>query len=416
MSFLAYAAIWLFVFAVPWERLTVIPGLSIATRVMGVVALGLTLLTIVISGRIRRWRPFHVIALIFVIWAGFGLWVLGVPKMPQKYYTFAQLFIVLILIWELASTPARQRGILVAYVLGASVPAVATILLYMQAGDSLRRFSAAGDANSLAMTLVLALPVAWYLSLTTRHPPFRWVYRAYLPLCMLATALTGSRGGMLTLMVALLIIPVTVGLSPGRLAIAIGLLAVSGMVAVTYVPQEVAERLGTTTEEVEQGRFGGRLKLWRAGFNAFTRRPLVGYGVAGFKPAVTPELGPMALVAHNSFLSVLVEEGLIGLLLFLMMLTAVFLSILRLPLLERRFSLVLLAALFVAMNPLTWEDQKVTWMIMAMLMGMSTLRVTAASTGRQLGQQRVRPMRREPVAGQATGRLPPSRPDLGRRP
>src|SRR5688572_14276774 len=179
MSLLAYGAIWLFVFAVPWERLAVIPGISIGTRVMGVLALGLMLLTIVISGRIRRWRPFHVIALMFVVWAGFGLWVLGVPQMPQKYYTFLQLFVVLILIWELASTPARQRGILVAYVLGACVPAVATILLALQAGDSLRRFSAAGDANSLAMTLVLALPVAWYLSLSTRRPLFRWVYRAY---------------------------------------------------------------------------------------------------------------------------------------------------------------------------------------------------------------------------------------------
>ena len=54
MTSVAYAALWIFVFAVPWERLVMLPGLSIVTRVTGAVALGLTLLAIVISGRVRR--------------------------------------------------------------------------------------------------------------------------------------------------------------------------------------------------------------------------------------------------------------------------------------------------------------------------------------------------------------------------
>ena len=38
------------------------------------------------------------------------------------------------------------------------------------------------------------------------------------------------------------------------------------------------------------------------------------------------ELGSEALVAHNSFLSVLVEEGLVGLMLYLAMMLSVFLT------------------------------------------------------------------------------------------
>ncbi len=409
MTTLAYGALWFFVFAVPWERLVALPGLSIVTRVAGAVALGLTMLSIVVQGRVRRWRLFHMAAFLFVVWTGFGVWYFGMQVVPQKLYTFAQLFIVLCLVWELASTPKSQAGILAAYVLGSCVPAIATIVLYVQEGGSGRRFSAGGaDANNLAMTLALGLPIAWYLGTTARNPVMRWIFRAYIPLCILATALSGSRGGLLTLMVALLVIPLTITLSAGRLTAAIALLALSGAITVAYVPEAVVERLGTTGSEVEDASFGGRFKLWVAGVHAFTRKPLMGYGVSGFIPAVKPELGPMALVAHNSFLSILVEEGLIGLMFFLIMLLSIFQSILRLPHLERRFALVLFATLGIAMMPLTWEDSKAAWLIMAMLVGMSTLRVTASRAAQPVQRQMTRrPLPRQPVEG-----LRPSARDL----
>jgi hypothetical protein len=34
------------------------------------------------------------------------------PAIPQKYYTFVQLFAVLWMMWELGSTASRQRGLL----------------------------------------------------------------------------------------------------------------------------------------------------------------------------------------------------------------------------------------------------------------------------------------------------------------
>jgi O-antigen ligase len=377
MTSVAYAALWIFIFAVPWERLVVLPGLSIVTRVTGALALGLALLAIVISGRARRWRVFHVAALLFVVWTGIGVWMRQGGHISLKFYTFVQLFLVVWMIWELASTPGRQRGLLAAYVFGAAVPAVATILLFLSHGSELRRFSAGGaDANSLAMTLALALPIAWYLSLTQRRVLSRWLFRGYLPLGLIATALSASRGGMLAWLVAMLIIPLTTGLSPKKLAAAIGLLALSAILVVAYIPDQVVERLGTTGSQLENLDLNGRFKIWVAGAHAFAQRPFMGYGVGGFKEAITPELGSLALVAHNSFLSILVEEGLVGLLLFMTMLLSVYTSVLHLPRLERRFGLVLLATLGITMLPLTWEDKKPVWFVMAAVIGMSTLRIS----------------------------------------
>jgi O-antigen ligase len=172
--------------------------------------------------------------------------------------------------------------------------------------------------------------------------------------------------------VALLIVPLTMlRLSPGRRRAAIGVMAVAGVLAVVFVPQHVVQRLATTSTEVQVGGISGRARIWKAGLRAFIQKPVIGYGPGGFRGAVRPYLGLGTQVAHNSYISVLVEEGLVGFLLYGAMLGSVWVAVLRLPLLERRFALILLSTLAVAMLPLTWEDRRVVWFIMAALIGLS---------------------------------------------
>jgi O-antigen ligase len=224
----------------------------------------------------------------------------------------------------------------------------------------------------MAMILALALPMAWYLGMNYRQPLLRWVCRAYLPLGLLALGLTGSRGGLVTAVVGLLIVPLSMTtLSPARLATAIAVLGLSGALAVAYVPNTMVQRLATTRESVEDLSLGGRFRIWRAGVRAFAQRPLTGYGAGAFKRAASPWMAGEERVAHNSYLSVLVEQGLVGFLLYSAMFAAVFLALLDLPPPERRFALVLLATLATAMLPLTWEDSKPVWFILAALLGLA---------------------------------------------
>jgi O-antigen ligase len=378
MIALAYAFLWVFVFSMPWERLLLLPGVAIIPRVTGALALGLALLAVVMSGRFRRWHVFHVAALLFWVWAGSTLFFFhSGDRLPAKFWTFGQLLLVVWMIWELAPSERRQRGLLTAYVFGAYVAAFDTILLYRRKAEALRRFAAGGaDPNDLAMVLALALPMAWYLGMTYRQPLMRWVCRAYLPVAVVAIGLSGSRGGMAATTVALLFVPLSMTkLSPGRLATAMVMLGVAGALAVAYVPETLVERLATIGTELEGGRIGGRGKLWKAGLEALAYAPVAGYGTGHFKSAITPILGGMSQVAHNSFISVLVEEGIVGFLLYMTMLVAVLRSVLKLSTLERRFCLVLLATLVVAMLPLTWEDRRAVWVILAILLGFSQARI-----------------------------------------
>jgi O-antigen ligase len=380
MSSIAYAALWVFIFSVPWEKMLALPGVSIIARATGATALGLTVLSVVMSGRLRRWHLFHVAAVLFWAWAGLELFLFHFgERLPYKFWTYGQLILVLWMIWELAPTEARIRGLLTAFVLGAYLAAFETFKVYRRDVGALRRFSAGGlDGNDLAMVLALALPMAWYLGMTYRQPLLRWACRLYLPIGVLTVGLTGSRGGMLATTVALLVVPLSMTrLSPGRLMTAAVMLTAAGVLAVAYVPQTLIERLATTQSEVQGGRFGGRGKLWEAGLEVLPANPVFGVGTGGYKAAITPKLGPAAQVAHNSYLSVLIEHGIVGFVLYMMMFVAAFRSILKLPVLERRFALVLLATLVIAMLPLTWEDRRPAWFVLAALVGFSHAQIAA---------------------------------------
>lgn len=384
----AYVALWLFVFSLPWEGVIVTSGVALGTRVTGIAALGVTALAVAITGRLRRWHPFHVAALLFVVCAGVGL-LFYRGQIPKKFYTFVQLFLVLWIMWEVAPSRRAVHKLLLAYVLGAYVAAVDTIIVFHSQGSALRRFVAGDfDPNDLAMTLALAVPMAWYLGLVFQRPLARLVCRAYLPVGLLALGLTGSRGGMITAVVALMIVPLSMTkLTPGRLVAAMFTLVLTGALAVTFVPAKVVDRLASTQREVESVDFGGRFKFWVAGLEAFKAKPLMGYGPGGFIRAIYPILGQSSLVAHNSYISVLVEEGLIGLFFYAAMLVAAVRASLRLPRIDRRFALVLLATLFLAMSPLTWEDRKPVWFVLAALVGLSQ-----AMPGARRGTQGPAPM------------------------
>lgn len=406
MSSIAYAALWLFVFVLPWEGVVRVNNTAILSQAMGMLAMGCTVFAVLSSGRLRRWHTLHAAALLFVLTAGFDLLVFFSfgSRPPAKFYTYVQLLLMVWMIWELAPSRGRVLNLLLSYVLGAYVASFQTLLVYRSTGGGLRRFAAGGvDPNDLAMTLALALPMAWYLSNTYRKPLLRWLCRGYLPLATVTIGLTGSRGGLLASIVALTIIPLSMTrLSPSRLAMTLAVLFLSGGLAVAYVPDRVVDRLATTSTEVEELSLGGRFKLWKAGVRALPEHPFLGYGTSGFIRAISPRLGPASQVAHNSFISVLVEQGLIGLILFLLMFIAAYGAVRRLPLLERRFGLVLMGTLVVAMLPLTWEHRKPVWFILAVLVGLSeALRVAPA--GRPAGPIRSGSPLQSPITRRPVG-------------
>jgi O-antigen ligase len=95
--------------------------------------------------------------------------------------------------------------------------------------------------------------------------------------------------------------------------------------------------------------------------------PFLGVGAAGFRDSVSRALSE-PIVAHNTFLSVLVEQGVIGFTLFCALLGVLGLSVSAMPSLPRRFWIVILGVWVVGVSSLTWELRKPTWFFFGLLM------------------------------------------------
>jgi O-antigen ligase len=67
------------------------------------------------------------------------------------------------------------------------------------------------------------------------------------------------------------------------------------------------------TNSLDDNSNADRLILWKNGFNGFLNRPFLGYGVGNFNYYVRlifPQ--HKVVVAHNSFLDILIDVGIIG--------------------------------------------------------------------------------------------------------
>lgn len=372
----AWLLLCLLVFTLPWEKVILFPLLGSLSRVAGIAAFAAAVLALWRRGALRRLNLALALGAVFILWtAASWLWSLDPAASAAKSFTLLQAWVMAWLFWEFARGVPRQRRLMAVYLGGAVLGAAIGIVRYaLHLQTYYRRYAATGfDPNDFGLLLTLSLPMALYLGLDARG------WKRILPylaaaVVLSAILLTASRTALIASLVSFALIPWTWhGAQRFQRVASLALLAFLLLNLADFAPASSRDRLATIPEEVTTGSINSRKQIWKSGARQWLEHPWIGVGVGAYPEAVRPQLGTPTVpgaryVAHNTPLSVLVETGVIGFALWAAMLLTLATYIWMMPLPERAFCAVLLAAWFVGVSTLTWEHYKGTWLVFSLIM------------------------------------------------
>jgi O-antigen ligase len=365
-------ALWLslfLIFVIPWEDAVLLEGLGTIGKATGLLAAAFWIATVVVTGRFRKPHSFLLAVYLFVLWNTMSVfWSVDIENTIIRLVTYFQLVGLVWILWDLYTTPVALKAGLQAYVLGAYVSIGSLVSNYLAVSEGgPGRYTATGfNENDIGLTLALGIPVAWHLALSKSNSKktygLRLINYAYIPAAMLAILLTASRGSLVATLPALVFIFGSLTrLKPLMRVLLLAALILSLFMLQSLVPQSSVQRLATTGTSIAEGDIGHRSYIWREGITIFAEHPILGIGSGAFRTAV--ESGR---VAHNSFLSVLVEVGIVGFVLLVITLAVAVHPTMRQPKWDTRFWLALLLVLALGNSVHSWEKRKPVWLFLGL--------------------------------------------------
>ena len=354
------------IFVIPWEDSLTVSTIGSIARLLGLGVAGLWFWTILSEGHFRKFHLFHAIVLLFFLVNIISyLWSSNTDRTYERIKTYSQIFLLMLILWELYQKPANLRAGLQAYILGAYVAITSTIINYINgitAENYEVRYSATGvNAVDLVVILLLGLPLAWHLFVTAdkkKNRMQRVINILYIPLAVFATFLTGSRTGLFAIIPAVIFIFWPKRANFGRLVQSFIVLVFLLLVLWSLMPASIISRLATASSSISSADLGSRVPLWRDAFALFVAHPFFGNGSGTLYTTIGSD-------AHNIFISILAETGLLGIILFLSIMAIVFNAIVKLP---KEYSGVWMAIFFILLigsSLLSWEFRKATWIFLS---------------------------------------------------
>jgi O-antigen ligase len=211
--------------------------------------------------------------------------------------------------------------------------------------------------------LLLGIPLAWHLFLlidAKKHLFLKIIDFTYIPLAIFSIFLTGSRTSLFAIIPAIIFILLPKGFKIGRYVLILVFLVASLLVIRYILPAAIIERLSTAFSSIGSADIGGRFNLWLGAVEIFLEHPLLGSGAGTLKTAI-------GTLAHQTFLSILAETGLIGFSLFICILGIVINQAARLL---EKYSGLWFSVFYtwaIGVLSLSWETKKVTWLFLSFI-------------------------------------------------
>jgi O-antigen ligase len=338
--------------------------------------------------------------ILFVLWGFLSTaWSLDAEATIHECITFVFDFTFAWMLWEFVDSEEGMCFIFRAFIFGCCVSIASMFLTYMQGSDIFtqtmdeQRLSGGGlNPNGFAGIMCLAIPMAMYMASkpTSRGYLSRWFryfYWCFIPLAGLGTLMTGSRMGAFLLIVAL---AGCLWTSRHRGARTIFALIAGGGAGVLLVRRFVSEALMTRISEgTEAHTFQSRFEFWIGGLRYWVQHPIEGAGISAF-PKVNILMTGEHFVAHNTYVSVLVETGIVGFGLMATVWTILVCQTLAMRTQEKLLWLTILVIWASGAFVGCWEYAKYTWLIYGLVLAHYAIQKKAGVLPHDLTQTRSR--------------------------
>lgn len=327
-----------------------------------------------------------------------GLWAASLSAWEYRTQVLIQLLVLQLMIAHLINSQKKLQLLVYILVLSYVVDAVVAVLQSILNQQN-RAVGLNWDPNILAAEILTVFPFAYFLFLAAIKC---WARLGFgLSLMVMSAAIFASQSRGIFFAFAVLVPFLILGshnFAGFRKIILFAMIII--VIAVYMVPLGLNIRLQETFEGADR-HLSGRYDVWRIGYEMWSSRPLVGVGYGNFPTVYLSFLqefpSPFLLLgvpkaAHNMFIGILAEVGLIGFGLFVVMLATTALTwhetVLTLQrvglrneyLLAMAIGYAILAYLLSSLSVMN-EYQKIFWVLLGLQTGMYRL-AQNARTGR----------------------------------
>jgi len=397
---------------------------SLLNRMITVMAVASWLFDLVARRRRIVWTAAMLFMFAFVVWSALTLsWARDLNRGLTILQTYGLRFLLFMLVVpNLVRTEEDLDGLMKTLAMSGRV-LVGVAIIYVlvvgfESGQRLR-ISSVNENELGTLVLVMLAGVLWQAVRAGRKPriPTLVATAASLLLTIIVVALSGSRGGAISLVGVLLIFGLC---RPTRWWGVLGIvILVLGVLVAPLLFATTAERFLLTRGDT---LLGGREGLWRGAWTLITERVWRGVGIGNGPYEVVPYVvayrsirGSDFAPIHNPVLTIWAETGIPGLLLYLLVLLSSFLSFVRCFLRYRRWASPALRAYFALTSAvfggfmLSWikgggmETEPAYFMVLALLLIPANLMIASengAGQGPSPGLSQAMDLRRAQRDGQ----------------
>lgn len=312
----------LVIFILPLEELNVSGGFSYI-KFLSVIVFGCAILHyLVLRPRDLLVRtPQNVLIGLFILVSLSSVFVAFSPertleRIPRLVRVIALYYFAM----NLLRTEKHFRIALWVFIIGGFV---STLYGFFDPAQVNERFQGAlGQPNGYALTMTPRIPIALVLLSSEKNIWKKLFLIGMGTTIIYGVILSGSRGGLLSLSLALILFAIT----QNKRAIWLGLIGLIFIVGILVMPANIKSRVGlsnTQTSFDEEDSTDRRLTYQVYGWDLFKEYPILGVGLDGFAEAYAQSEYRFLIrtrslrVAHNTYLEIAAGTGLIGLIPFL---------------------------------------------------------------------------------------------------